>query len=95
MAYVTTESPERPFFSFAANADMSINPHRLSILSAEEVDGLYNVPRFTIVGYLTNRAGGAAYPAVTASVFEESTLLVPAKKLIISMMIKLKILMHR
>lgn len=34
------------------------------------------------VGYLTNRAGGAAYPAVTAKVFEESLVLVPNRKLI-------------
>jgi type I restriction enzyme S subunit len=33
------------------------------------------------VGYLTNRAGGAAYPAVTAKVFEESRILVSSEKL--------------
>jgi type I restriction enzyme S subunit len=34
------------------------------------------------VGYLTNRAGGAAYPAVKAIDFKESTIRVPSEKLI-------------
>jgi type I restriction enzyme, S subunit len=33
------------------------------------------------VGYLTNNAGGAAYPAVTAKVFEKSDVLVPTESL--------------
>ncbi len=34
------------------------------------------------VGYLTNRAGGAAYPAVKAIDFKESTIVVPSENLI-------------
>jgi type I restriction enzyme S subunit len=34
------------------------------------------------VGYLTNRAGGAAYPAVKAIDFKESTIVVPSKNII-------------
>ena len=35
----------------------------------------------TFVGYLSNRAGGAAYPAVTSSVFEEAEIVIPPNKI--------------
>ena len=36
----------------------------------------------TFVGYLTSMAGGAAYPAVTSSVFENADIIIPKKELI-------------
>ncbi|EJP3280105.1 restriction endonuclease subunit S [Vibrio cholerae] len=56
-----------------------------AVISATEVSPLFLYQSLTTneyVGYLTNRAGGAAYPAVTARVFEESSILVPTKNLV-------------
>ncbi|EEX42694.1 restriction endonuclease subunit S [Vibrio furnissii] len=56
-----------------------------AVISATEVSPLFLYQSLTTneyVGYLTNRAGGAAYPAVTARVFEESSTLVPTKNLV-------------
>jgi type I restriction enzyme S subunit len=57
----------------------------LAVISATGVSPFFLYQYLTTneyVGYLTNRAGGAAYPAVTAKVFEESFILVPNKKII-------------
>lgn len=56
-----------------------------AVISATEVSPLFLYQSLTTneyVGYLTNRAGGAAYPAVTARVFEKSSILVPTKNLV-------------
>ena len=56
-----------------------------AVISATQVSPFFLYQSLTTndyVGYLTNRAGGAAYPAVTAKVFEESLVLVPSRKLI-------------
>ena len=56
-----------------------------AVISATQVSPFFLYQSLTTndyVGYLTNRAGGAAYPAVTAKVFEESLVLVPSCKLI-------------
>ena len=56
-----------------------------AVISAKTVSPLYLYQALTTndyVGYLTNRAGGAAYPAVTGKVFEQSTLTVPTDNLI-------------
>lgn len=56
-----------------------------AVISATQVSPFFLYQSLTTndyVGYLTNRAGGAAYPAVTAKVFEESLVLVPSLKLI-------------
>lgn len=56
-----------------------------AVISATQVSPFFLYQSLTTndyVGYLTNRAGGAAYPAVTAKVFEESLVLVPSHKLI-------------
>lgn len=57
----------------------------LAVISATGVSPFFLYQYLTTneyVGYLTNRAGGAAYPAVTATVFEESFILVPEKKIV-------------
>lgn len=51
-----------------------------AVISAKEISPFYLYQTLTTneyVGYLTNNAGGVAYPAVTAKVFEDSTVLVP------------------
>lgn len=53
-----------------------------AVISAEKVSPFYLYQAITTndyVGYLTNNAGGAAYPAVTAVVFENSDIIIPAK----------------
>lgn len=55
-----------------------------AVISARTLPFLYLYHVLTTnnyVGYLTNNAGGAAYPAVTASVFENSRIVVPDTRL--------------
>ncbi|MBK8570529.1 MAG: restriction endonuclease subunit S [Nitrosomonadales bacterium] len=55
-----------------------------TVISAKKISPCYLYQYLTTnsyVGYLTNNAGGAAYPAVTAKVFENSEVLVPTENL--------------
>lgn len=51
-----------------------------AVISAKNISPFYLYQTLSTneyVGYLTNNAGGVAYPAVTAKVFEDSIILVP------------------
>ncbi len=55
-----------------------------AVISPKKISPCYLYQYLTTnnyVGYLTNNAGGAAYPAVTAKVFEKSDVLVPTENL--------------
>lgn len=65
--------------------DQLIASTGFAVISATQVSPFFLYQSLTTneyVGYLTNRAGGAAYPAVTSKVFEESFILVPSSKLV-------------
>lgn len=56
-----------------------------AVLTAKAVPYTYLYAATTtddFVGYLTNNAGGAAYPAVTASTFEKAELIIPSPDLL-------------
>ncbi|WP_422490450.1 restriction endonuclease subunit S [Endozoicomonas sp. ALE010] len=56
-----------------------------AVISAKTVSPYFLYQALTTndyVGYLTNNASGAAYPAVTGKVFEKSTITVPSQNLI-------------
>lgn len=77
--------PNRKSYSLVWNPIKNlVGSTGFAVISPRKVSSEYlyfSITTESFVGYLSNRAGGTAYPAVTSSVFEEAEIIIPSEEI--------------